>query len=48
MPETKDEDGFKASVVATIVLLAASGLLATLAPALRAARVAPTIATRNV
>src|SRR6185369_13716676 len=35
------------SVALGVVMLAAAGLFATLAPALRAARVAPTVATRN-
>lgn len=36
------------TVVIGVVLLGLAGLLATLAPAMRAARVAPTVATRNV
>ncbi|PYQ51517.1 MAG: cell division protein FtsX, partial [Acidobacteria bacterium] len=37
-----------ALLVSGVVLLWAAGLLATLAPALRAARISPAIATRNV
>jgi putative ABC transport system permease protein len=36
------------TVVLGVVMLGVAGLLATLAPAMRAARVAPTVATRNV
>lgn len=36
------------SVALGVAMLAAAGLFATLAPALRAARVAPTVATRNI
>jgi putative ABC transport system permease protein len=36
------------SVVLGVLMLAVAGVLATLAPAVRAARVAPTVATRNV